>query len=291
MKGYIFPGQASQFAGMGKDLYEEFELARDLFEMANDLLNYRISDVMFEGSASDLKQTKVTQPAVFIYSYLKARLLGDLFQPEGVAGHSLGEFTALVASGCLTFKDGLKLVKERADAMQQACEMSDSTMAAIVGLEDVVIEKICKDIDGNVIAANYNCPGQLVISGETTAVEEAVKQIEEAGARRAILLAVGGAFHSTLMEPAQERLSNAIDDMTFNVPVCPVYQNVDAQASTDPEVIKQKLKDQLTSPVLWSQTMQHMMADGFNHFTECGSRVLTGFLRRINRKIEAEAYN
>ena len=291
MKGYIFPGQASQFAGMGKDLYEEFELARDLFEMCNDLLNYRISDIMFKGSEEDLKRTEVTQPAVFIYSYLKARLLGDHFEPDGVAGHSLGEFTALVAASALTFKDGLKLVKERAEAMQYACEQSDSTMAAIVGLEDPVIEEICQSIDGIVIPANYNCPGQLVISGETGAVNEAVEKLSDAGARRAIVLSVGGAFHSSLMKPAQDRLAKAIEEVEIEKPICPIYQNSDAKPSIDPVEIKEKLISQLTSPVLWTQTMQHMMKDGYQHFSECGSRVLTGFLRRINRKIPAESYN
>jgi len=288
-KAYLFPGQASQFAGMGKDLYESSELARDLFELSNEILGFRISDVMFDGSDEDLKQTEITQPAVFIYSLLKARLLGDAFVPDAVAGHSLGEFTALVAAKAMRFEDGLLLVKERAQAMQMACEMKESTMAAIVGLDDDVIESICAEIDGIVVPANYNCPGQLVIAGEVPAVEIAVERLTEAGARRAIILQVGGAFHSPLMGVAQERLNAAIDQTNLVAPICPIYQNVDAAASTDPDNIKSNLSAQLTSPVRWTATMQHMIADGFDHFTECGGKVLSGFLKRIDRKLETES--
>ena len=288
-KAYLFPGQASQFPGMGKELYENSELARDLIELSNEILGYRLSDVMFDGSEDDLKKTEITQPAVFIYSLLKAKLLGDKFQPEGVAGHSLGEFTALVAANAIRFEDGLLLVKERALAMQMACEEQASTMAAIVGLDDEIIEKICSEIDGVVVPANYNCPGQLVIAGEVPAVEEATVKLTEAGARRAIILQVGGAFHSPLMQSAQERLSTAIENTSFQVPICPIYQNVDAIAHTDIESIKSNLLAQLTSPVRWTDTMNNMLADGFDQFTECGAKVLSGFLKRIDRKIPTES--
>lgn len=288
-RAYLFPGQASQFPGMGKDLYESSELARDLIELANEILGYRLSDVMFDGTEEDLKQTAITQPAVFVYSLLKARLLGESFKPDGVAGHSLGEFTALVASNALRFEDGLLLVKERAEAMQMACEAQESTMAAIVGLDDDVIEKICEDVDGIVVPANYNCPGQLVIAGEVPAVEAATIALKEAGARRAIILQVGGAFHSPLMQLAQDRLTQAINKTVFSEPMCPVYQNVDAVAHRDPAEIKKNLILQLTSPVRWTNSMQQMILEGFDHYTECGGKVLSGFMKRIDRKIPTES--
>ena len=285
----MFPGQASQFPGMGKELYASSELARDLIELANEILGYRISDIMFEGTEEELKQTVVTQPAVFIYSLLKARLLGDAFKPDGVAGHSLGEFTALVAAHALRFEDGLLLVKARAEAMQEACEAQESTMAAVVGLDDEVIEDICADVPGVVVPANYNCPGQLVIAGEVKAIEEAIEKLNDAGARRAIILQVGGAFHSPLMAIAQDKLSEAIQQTVFTAPICPIYQNVDAAPHTDPDSIKANLVAQLTSPVRWTTTMQNMIGDGYSPFMECGGKVLTGFLRRIDRKIEAQS--
>ncbi len=288
-KAFLFPGQASQFPGMGKDLYQTSELARDLIELSNEILGHRISDIMFEGSAEELKETEITQPAVYIYSLLKAKLMGDNFKPQGVAGHSLGEFTALVAANALRFEEGLVLVKERAQAMQMACDMQESTMAAIVGLDDDVIEQICADIDGVVVPVNYNCPGQLVIAGEVPAVEEATKRLTEAGARRAIILQVGGAFHSPLMQVAQDRLTKAIENADFSVPVCPIYQNVDALPYTDPVAIKANLIAQLTNPVRWTDTMKNMIADGYDQFTECGSKVLSGFLKRIDRKIKIES--
>ena len=288
-QAFLFPGQASQFVGMGKDLYESSELARDLIELSNEILGYRVSDVMFDGTEEDLKKTEITQPAVFIYSLLKAKLLGESFKPAGVAGHSLGEFTALVASKSLRFEDGLLLVKERALAMQMACDEQESTMAAIVGLEDSVIEDICKSIDGIVVPANYNCPGQLVIAGDVPAIETAVEKLTEAGARRAIILQVGGAFHSPLMQLAQERFATAIEKTSFQIPICPIYQNVDAKPHTDVDEIKANLLAQLTSPVRWTDTMHHMIADGYDHFTECGAKVLSGFLKRIDRKIPTES--
>ncbi len=291
MKTYVFPGQASQFVSMGKDLYESSPLAKDIFEKANELLSFRISDVMFEGTAEDLKQTKVTQPAVFLHSIVKAKMAGDSFQPEAVAGHSLGEFSALVAAGGLSFEDGLQLVQKRALAMQKACEAEESTMAAIVGLDDEVIEKICAEINEVVIPANYNCPGQLVISGSVKGVQLAVEKLNEAGACRAIILAVGGAFHSPLMQPAKDELCAAIEATPFAKPVCPIYQNVNALPSSDPEVIQQNLIDQLTAPVRWTQTMKNMIADGLSAYIEVGGTgsVLRGFLRRVDRKIPSEA--
>ena len=288
-RAFLFPGQASQFPGMGKDLYESSELARDLIELSNEILGYRISDIMFDGTEDELKQTEVTQPAVFIYSLLKARLLGDSFTPDGVAGHSLGEFTALVAANALRFEDGLLLVKARAEAMQLACEAQESTMAAVVGLEDEIIEGICSEIDGIVVPANYNCPGQLVIAGEVPAIEEAIEKLNEAGARRAIILQVGGAFHSPLMQLAQEKLDDAIQQAVFGEPICPIYQNVDAAPHVDPNEIKNNLIAQLTSPVRWTSTMKNMIADDYNQFTECGGKVLTGFLRRIDRKMDVQS--
>jgi [acyl-carrier-protein] S-malonyltransferase len=292
MKAYVFPGQGAQFEGMGKDLYESSEKAKALFEQADQILGYSLSQVMFEGSAEELKQTKITQPAIFLHSVIKAQLAADDFQPDAVAGHSLGEFSALVANGVLTFEDGLKLVQKRALAMQQACEAVESTMAAIVGLEDEVVEKICSDIaDEVVVAANYNCPGQLVISGSIPGVEKAVEKLKEAGAKRAIILNVGGAFHSPLMEPAKEDLKAAIENTPFHKPNCPIYQNVDAQPETDPELIKLNLINQLTSPVRWTQTMLNMIADGVNEFVEVGGngKVIRGMIRRVDRKMPTSA--
>ena len=286
MKAYIFPGQGSQFEGMGKDFYESSPLAKDLFEQANDILGYRISDVMFEGSAEDLKQTKITQPAVFLHSIIKAKMAGDAFQPEAVAGHSLGEFSALVAAGGMSFEDGLKLVQQRALAMQKACEAVESTMAAVLGMEDEAVEEICAGIDEVVVPANYNCPGQLVISGSIPGIETAVEKLKEAGARKAIVLPVGGAFHSPLMQPAKDELEAAIAETDFNKPICPIYQNVSAKAETDPEAIRINLVAQLTAPVRWTQTMRNMMADGVSEFIEVGGtgKMLRGFVMRLDRR-------
>ncbi len=287
MRGFLFPGQASQFPGMGKDDYEQFASIESLYEQANDILGFRITDVMFEGSEEDLKETAITQPAVFIYSYGKT-LLFDEFEPQGAAGHSLGEFTALTAAHALSFEDGLNLVKQRAEAMQKACEMQSSTMAAIVGLDDETIENICAQVDGVVVPANYNCPGQLVISGELAAVEEAMLKLKEAGAKRVIPIQVGGAFHTSLMKPAEEMLKAAIEATTFSQPLFPIYQNVDGKPSTDTEEIKSKLIRQMCAPVYWTNSMQNMIADGFDSFTECGGKVLSGFLRRIDRAVEVD---
>ena len=291
MKGYIFPGQASQFEGMGKDMYESSESARAVFEQANEILGFRITDVMFTGTAEELKQTKVTQPAVFLHSIVKARINEDTFDPGAVAGHSLGEFSALVAARALSFEAGLKLVQQRALAMQKACEATESTMAAILGLEDNIVEEVCGSIEDVVVAANYNCPGQLVISGTVPGIELAVEKLKDAGARRALVLAVGGAFHSPLMEPAKEELSEAIAATPFQAPVCPVYQNVNAQPEKDPDKIKQNLIDQLTGPVKWTQTMQNMIADGVTEFIEVGGtgKVLQGFVKRLDRRFATSA--
>ncbi len=291
MKAYLFPGQGAQFMGIGKDLYETNELAKSLFEQANDLLGYRITDVMFEGSDEDLKQTKITQPAIFLHSVIKARLAGDDFKPEAVAGHSLGEFSALTAAGAISFEEGLSLVQKRALAMQKACEAVEGTMAAILGLDDEVVEKVCSGIEEVVIPANYNCPGQLVISGSVPGINKAVEQLKEAGARRAIVLQVGGAFHSPLMEPAKVELQTAIEQTNFNAPVCPVYQNTTAKAVTDPEQIQINLIQQLTSPVRWTQTLRNMIADGYDNFVEVGGngKVLRGFIRKVDRSLAAEA--
>ena len=290
MKAYVFPGQGAQFSGMGKDLYEASEEAKALFEQANEILGFRITDIMFEGEAEELKQTKVTQPAIFLHSTILAKLLGDRFQPEMVAGHSLGEISALTAVGVLAFEDGLKLVSKRALAMQKACEAEPSTMAAILGLENDVVENICTKVNGVVVAANYNCPGQLVISGAVDAVNEACELLKEAGARRALILPVGGAFHSPLMEPARAELAQAIEATTFNVPSCPVYQNVTASAITNPDEIKENLVAQLTAPVRWTQTMQQMIADGVSSFTEVGpGKVLQGLVKKADRKIPTES--
>ncbi len=291
MRAYVFPGQAAQFEGMGKDLYESSDLARELFEQANDLLGYRLSDVMFTGTLEYLKQTRITQPAVFLHSIIKARLAGADFKPEAVAGHSLGEFSALVANQAITFEDGLILVKKRALAMQAACEAVEGTMAAILGLEDEQVEKVCNDIDEIVIPANYNCPGQLVISGTLAGVEAAVEAAKEAGARKAVILQVGGAFHSPLMEPAKADLQAAIESININSPICPIYQNVTATAETDPVIIKENLIKQLTAPVRWTQIMLNMIADGANEFYEVGGngKTIKGFLRRVDRKMPIEA--
>lgn len=287
MKAYIFPGQGAQFTGMGLDLYEKYPLAQQFFENANEILDFSITDIMFEGTADALKETKVTQPAVFLHSVILSKVLGDSFKPDMVAGHSLGELSALVANGTLNFEDGLKLVSERALAMQRACEMQPSTMAAVLGLADDVVEKICSEVKGVVVAANYNCPGQLVISGEVDAVHAACEALKEAGAKRAIVLPVGGAFHSPLMEPAREQLATAIENTAFNKPVCPVYQNVTATAVTSPDEIKRNLMSQLTAPVKWTQSVQNMIKDGATLFTEVGpGKVLQGLVKKIDREAE-----
>ena len=287
MKAYVFPGQGAQFTGMGKDLYENSELAKELFERANEILGFRITDIMFEGTAEELKETKVTQPAVFLHSVILAKTLGEDFKPEMVAGHSLGEFSALVANGALSFEDGLKLVSQRAIAMQKACEIKPSTMAAVLGLEDKIVEDVCASIDGVVVAANYNCPGQLVISGSTSAVEQACEAMKAAGAKRALILPVGGAFHSPMMEPAREELATAIENTTFSTPVCPVYQNVPATAVSSADEIKKNLIIQLTAPVKWTQSVQQMIADGATSFTEVGpGKVLVGLVNKIDRSVE-----
>ena len=284
MKAYVFPGQGAQFIGMGKDLYDNSAEAKALFEKANEILGFRITDIMFDGTDEELKQTKVTQPAVFLHSVILAKVLGSDFKPAMAAGHSLGELSALVASGSIEFEDGLKLVSARALAMQEACEAEPSTMAAILGLEDEVVEKVCEEIDGVVVAANYNCPGQLVISGAIPAVETACEKLTEAGAKRALMLPVGGAFHSPLMEPAREKLAAAIEATEFNTPVCPVYQNSVAKAVQRPADIKKNLIDQLTAPVRWTQSVQEMMTDGATDFVECGpGKTLQGLIKKIDR--------
>ena len=286
MKAYVFPGQGAQFTGMGKDLYETSDEAKTLFEQANEILGFRITDIMFEGEAEELKQTKVTQPAIFLHSTILAKLLGNDFQPEMVAGHSLGEISALTAAGVLAFEDGLRLVSKRAMAMQAACEAEPSTMAAILGLENEIVEDVCSKVDGVVVAANYNCPGQLVISGSIEAVNAACEELKEAGAKRALVLPVGGAFHSPLMEPARAELASAIESTTFSSPVCPIYQNVTATAVTDPEEIKKNLVAQLTAPVRWTQTMQQMISDGVSSFVEVGpGKVLQGLVKKVDRKM------
>jgi len=286
MKAYVFPGQGAQFTGMGKDLYDQSELARSMFAKANDILGFDIQQIMFEGSEEALKQTNVTQPAIFLHSTILAACLGDSFQPDMVAGHSLGEFSALVANKTLSFEDGLRLVAQRAAAMQKACELEPSTMAAILGLEDEVVERVCSEINGLVVAANYNCPGQLVISGSVAAVEAACAALTEAGAKRALVLQVGGAFHSPLMEPAREELAAAIEATHFATPSCPVYQNVNAQAVTDPAQIKANLVTQLTGAVRWTQIMQNMLADGCSEVIEVGpGKVLQGLFKKVDREI------
>ena len=286
MKAYVFPGQGAQFSGMGKDLYENSSKAKELFQQANEIMGFDIMKIMFEGTDEELKQTKVTQPAIFLHSTILAACLGDSFQPNMVAGHSLGEFSSLVANKCISFEDGLKLVAQRAMAMQKACEIEPSTMAAILGLEDAVVERICGEIDGVVVPANYNCPGQLVISGSVPAVEAACAKLSEAGAKRALVLQVGGAFHSPLMEPAREELAAAIENTNFNQPICPVYQNVTASAVSNPDEIKKNLVLQLTAPVRWTQTMQQMLADGATEVIEVGpGKVLQGLFKKVDREI------
>ena len=284
MKAYVFPGQGAQFTGMGKEVYEQSPVAKALFEQANEILGFRITDIMFDGTSDALKETKVTQPAVFLHSVILAKTLTD-FAPEMVAGHSLGEFSALVANGTLSFEDGLRLVSQRAMAMQKACELAPSTMAAVLGLDDALVEQICAETEGVVVAANYNCPGQLVISGAVPAVEAACEALKAAGARRALILPVGGAFHSPMMEPAREELAAAIEATVFSTPSCPVYQNVTASAVSDPAEIKKNLIIQLTAPVKWTQSVQQMIADGATSFTEVGpGKVLAGLINKIDKE-------
>ena len=292
MKAFVFPGQGAQFVGMGKDLYESNPLAKQLFEQANEILGYRITDIMFEGTDEDLRQTKVTQPAVFLHSVISALCMGDDFKPAMTAGHSLGEFSALVAAGALSFEDGLRLVYARAMAMQKACEAAPSTMAAIIGISDEQVEQICQEVskegNGVVVPANYNCPGQLVISGNVEAIKEACARIKAAGAKRALPLNVGGAFHSPLMQPAKDELQKAIEQTNIAKPQCPVYQNVDGMPHTDPEEIKANLIAQLTSSVRWTQCVQNMIADGADDFTECGpGKSLQGMIARISKEVTA----
>ena len=286
MKAHIFPGQGAQHTGMGLDLYENATIAQDLFEQANSILGFSITDIMFEGTAEELKQTKVTQPAIFLHSVILAQVLGNVFKPQMVAGHSLGEFSALVANKTLSFEDGLKLVYQRALAMQKACEMNPSTMAAVLGLEDKIVEETCAEVNGIVVAANYNCPGQLVISGDIDAINKACEALTAKGARRALVLPVGGAFHSPLMEPAREELAQAIENTVFHKPTCPIYQNVTASAVNNPDEIKKNLMLQLTAPVRWTQTIQNMIKDGGTEFIEVGSgKVLQGLMRKIDRNV------
>ncbi len=290
MISYVFPGQGAQFEGMGLDMYESSDIAKEYFHKANEILGFDISEIMFRGSAEDLKQTKVTQPALFLHAVIKVMMQGDGFSPDAVAGHSLGEFSALVAAKAMSFEDGLKLVSARAMAMQEACDAEPGTMAAILGLEDDQVEKICMDIDEIVVAANYNCPGQLVISGSKVGIDKAILAANEAGARRALLLPVGGAFHSPLMAPAKEKLEEAIKNTTINRPTCPIYQNVTAAPTQDEELIKINLTAQLTGPVKWTQTMQNMIVDGMVKYVEVGGngKVLTGLIKKIDRKFETD---
>ncbi len=290
MKAYVFPGQGAQYVGMGKDLYDHSESAKAMFEKANEILGFRITDLMFNGTDEDLRQTKVTQPAIFLHSVILAHELGENFKPDMVAGHSLGEFSALVANKTLSFEDGLKLVYQRALAMQDACEIEASTMAAIIGLEDDVVEKTCQQLDEIVVAANFNCPGQVVISGSIKGIDKACVILTEAGAKRALPLKVGGAFHSPFMAPAGEKLAEAIKNTPFSKGICPVYQNVSAEAITDPQTIKENLVKQLTAPVRWTQIMKNMIANGANHFVEVGpGKVLQGLVKKIDRKIPTES--
>ncbi len=290
MKAYVFPGQGAQFPGMGKDLYKASSDAKKMFENANEILGFSITDIMFGEDAEELKQTKVTQPAIFLHSVILAKVLGGSFNPEMAAGHSLGEFSALVSSGYLSFEDGLKLVSKRALAMQKACEQNPSTMAAVLGLENELVEQICSEIEEVVVPANYNCPGQLVVSGSNKGIDIACKKLTEAGARRSIKLPVGGAFHSPLMEPARAELENAIDSTIFSEGICPIYQNVTATAITNPEEIKENLKKQLTASVKWTQTMQQMISDGLTSVTEVGpGKVLQGLFKKVDRKLETSS--
>ncbi len=290
MKAYVFPGQGAQFPGMGKDLYESSDLAKELFNKANDILGFRITDLMFGGTQDDLKQTKVTQPAIFLHSVILAKTLGDDFKPDMVAGHSLGEFSALVAANALSFEDGLTLVSKRAQAMQKACEAEPSTMAAIIGLDDEVVEQVCENIAEVVVPANYNTKGQIVISGSFKGIDIAIEQLTEKGAKRALKLNVGGAFHSPLMEPAKVELEAAINATQIEEPLCPVFQNVNAQPNTDPIQIKKNLVEQLTSPVKWTQTIKNMIAQGADSFTEAGpGKVLQGLIKKVDRKIPVQS--
>lgn len=289
MKAFVFPGQGAQFVGMGKDLYDNNETARALFEKANEVLGFRITDMMFEGTEEDLRQTKVTQPAIFLHSVILAKTMGDEFKPDMVAGHSLGEFSALVAAGALSFEEGLKLVSARAQAMQEACEMRPSTMAAVLALPDEKVEAICAEIDDIVAPANYNCPGQVVISGTIEGIDAACAKLLEAGAKRALKLKVGGAFHSPLMQPAADKLAAAIEAAEFSTPICPVYQNVDGKPHTDPKEIKENLLAQLTAPVRWTYDVQAMIADGADSFTELGpGNVLQGLVKKIDRTVATD---
>ena len=290
MNAYIFPGQGAQYPEMGLELYNNSDLAKDLFEKANVLLEFNITEIMFGGSVEDLKQTKVTQPAIFLHSVILSKTLGDNFNPDMVAGHSLGEFSALVANNTLSFEDGLRLVSARAKAMQKACDNNPGTMAAVLGLENNIVEEVCKGIDGIVVAANYNCPGQLVISGEIQGINLACEKLKESGARRALVLPVGGAFHSPLMEDAKQELEDAIKNTVFNKPICPVYQNVSAEAVSDETKIKENLISQLTSPVKWTQSIEKMIQDGGNNFIEIGpGKVLQGLVRKINSNVESSS--
>jgi [acyl-carrier-protein] S-malonyltransferase len=290
MKAYVFPGQGAQFVGMGKDLYENSPLAKEMFEKANEILGFRITDLMFAGTDEDLKQTKVTQPAIFLHSVILAKVLGSEFKPEMVAGHSLGEFSALVAAGAISFEDGVRLVSARAKAMQKACEKEPSTMAAILGLEDEKVEEICKSIDEVVVPANYNCPSQIVISGSIKGIDIACEKLSAAGAKRALKLMVGGAFHSPLMEPARVELEDAINKTSFQKPICPIYQNVNASKVTEPDQIKKNLVAQLTAPVRWTQTVKNMLADGATNFVELGpGAVLQGLIKKVDRNVAAES--
>lgn len=291
MTAYVFPGQGAQFEGMGKDLYDSSPLAKKIFEQANEILGYRITDLMFEGNAEDLKKTRITQPAIFLHSIIKAKLNGNGFQPDAVAGHSLGEFSALTVAGAISLEDGLTLVRQRAFAMQKACEKVEGTMAAILGIDDEIVENICAQIDEVVVPANYNSPGQLVISGTVKGIEQAIQKLTEAGAKRCIPLEVGGAFHSPLMEPAKLELQTALENTAFNPPLCPVYQNINAKPQTDPDVIKINLIAQLTAPVLWTQTVRNMLADGVKSFVEVGGngKVLKGLIIKVDRHIPVEA--
>ncbi|WP_282159507.1 ACP S-malonyltransferase [Ulvibacterium marinum] len=290
MNAHVFPGQGAQFVGMGLDLYEKYPIAQEMFAQANDILGFSITDIMFEGTVEDLKQTKVTQPAIFLHSVILSKVMGEGFKPDSVAGHSLGEFSALVANGTLSFENGLQLVSRRAMAMQKACELKPGTMAVVLGLDDATVEKACAEISGVVVPANYNCPGQLVISGEVDAINEACIQLKEAGARRAMALPVGGAFHSPLMEPAGEELAAAIEEATFNDPKCPIYQNVSTTAVTDPSEIKKNLIAQLTAPVKWTQSVQNMSKEGTSKFIEVGpGKVLQGLVKKIAPDVETFA--
>ncbi len=290
MKAYVFPGQGAQFVGMGKDLYESSDEAKRMFETANDILGFRITDLMFAGTDDDLKQTRVTQPAIFLHSVILAKVLGNSFKPDMSAGHSLGEFSALVACGAMNFEDGLQLVFKRAMAMQKACEAEPSTMAAIIGMDDANVEKVCNSIDEIVVPANYNSPGQIVISGSVAGIDAAITKLTEMGAKRALKLAVGGAFHSPLMEPARVELADAIENTTISKPVCPVYQNVHAAPFTNPEQIKQNLVAQLTAPVRWTQTVENMLKDGAKSFVEVGpGKVLQGLIKKVDRNVDVSS--